>query len=314
MKRAGLFLLLAAAMVTSPADAGYYGKFYPKGQSIRPHASPQEGFGSSLYTNALGDSWNYPAWEYAYAQLRHTKADFLTLTTVYNRNLKVAITPTNHLGNFMNDNAFSYWLYNSGGYGQSSRYYGYFFKSLRLNPGTTIGIGVKGSRWANYHYSDALTSYQVDARYQYAYQPGNNPARYRGKYSPYAWVSARFIGPFSLNLPPLDSDENPRQRRSIIGSIILGADRKGHSTTRYFIQGNSSYTASVSSGVFLIPDTDRNRFLAGQSFSYYFKGSGWFNQEIRPPLGRKLLIVVRDGVNTNSCEGAQVSCVITQYK
>ena len=313
-----LIIAIAATSLMLAANAsaqGYYGSFYPKGTAVEIYSSPKRGFTNSGYTNALGDSWNYPRQDYCYATLSHTAVDFLTLSVVNNRNMAVAVTPDgDQLSRFMQGNSYSAYMHDNAGYGEINRSYGCFVQCAYISPGTTIGLGVRTSRWSGYNYTQAGTSYEAELRYNHGYEPGINPFRNSGRFSEYAWMRSGYVGPFSLSQPPLDMGHG-HERRWIIGTFSVPADAQGNSRARYYLTQNASLTASTASNVFIIPESAGYAFLHSQPCSYYYKlNSGWDRREILLTPGRRYSIAVRDGVNTTSCEGAQVAVMLTSYQ
>ncbi len=308
---AALAVLLPA--LTSEAG-GYYGKFYPKGPSIDIHSTPKEDFWSTTYINSLGDSWTHPTWAYCYPILDHGRSDIIGLTAVSNRNLIVAFTPQSRLSDFMSGRRYSQYRQLNIGFNQSRRYYGSMFTSIsgnNLRQGT-YGLGVRASRWNNHSSSDALTGYEVEMKYLHAYQPGQNPSRYSGRYSSYAWVRSRVMS-YALSEPPLNLGK-ARTRQWKLGSFTPVTDRRGNGPYRYYLTGNSSLSASNPSGVYIIPSSQERSFLSGGSFQYYYKGSGWMREELRLPLGRRYSVVVKDFTNGGTASGAQVRLHITRYR
>ena len=304
-------LALALTLFAGSAQAQSYGTIYPKYQGISTTGA-SSGISGNLWDNALGDSWNYPTWAYAYGTIKAGTGDSQRMVSVSNRNFVAAVTPYDQLGNFMNGKAYSSYKTQNIGYNGTSRSCGTYYQDLTFPNNTTVGYGIKTSKWSGYSYTNAGTSYLAFLYTNWGYQPGYNPSFNKGAYSASAWTRAGWLGPWSLYQPSLDMGKG-YTRRWTIGEFTPPIDSKGYSVYRYVFTTAESLTASTSSNVFIILKTDKDKFLAGSSFSYYAKLFNTGNsQEVSLPAGRTYCIAVRDGVNTTSCEGAQV-LVYGQY-
>ena len=305
-------IILALLLLAGGAQAQSYGTIYPKSQSIAT-TGPNSGINTgNLWDNSLGDSWNYPTWAYAYGTVKAGTGDSQMMVSVTNRNFVAAVTPWEQLGNFMNGKAYTTYKTHDIYYNASSRGYGATATPLNLANNTTVGYGIKTSKWSGYSSTNAATSYKAFLYSTWGYQPGYNSAYNGGNYSAYAWARAGWLGPWALNQPSLNMGKGTT-RRWTIGEFTTAIDSRGNCPYRYVFTTAESLSASTSSNVFIIAKTDKDKFLAGSSFSYYAKLSNTGNsQELSLPAGRTYCIAVRDGVNTTSCEGAQV-VVYAQY-
>lgn len=307
------WLVVFFAMMASTFAGGYYGSFYPKSPYITTIGTPRSGFGSSVYENSLGDSWNFSSFDYCYATLRPGAYDAVHFNLAANRNIKIAVTPSASLSAFMADNAFSQYFYRNGGYGSSARNYNVFGQLKFIQSGTTVGIGLKTSRWNGYDTSSAGTSYEFEFLYNRGWQSGTNPFRNGGAYSTQAWARRSYLGHYRVLLEPLDYPDG-ENRRAHLGVFLIPADSYGNSPYRYYLTQVASLSASTASSIFIIPYPSLQNFLNGDSVpTYYDLGSGWNHKELKLPPGRRYAIVVRDGINTGTSEGAQASVLITQY-
>ena len=308
-----LVILTASLLVlASTARAQSYGTIYPKGQGISLTGA-HSGLAGSLWENALGDSWNYPTWAYGYGVIKAGTGDSQSLVSVTNRNFVAAVTPSNQLGNFMNGAAYSSYVTHNIGFNLSARYSGYNFNTVTLANNTTVGYGVRTSKWSGHVSSDAGTSFMTFFCSNWGYQPGYNPAYNKGAYSATAWVRAGWLGAWGLNQGSLNMGKGVT-RRWTIGQFTTAIDSHGNCPYRYIFTNAQSLTASTASDIFIIPSSDQQKFLNGSSFTSYGKLSSVNSggDEIVLPAGRTYYIAVRDGVNTTSCEGAQV-LVYGQY-
>jgi hypothetical protein len=306
-KLTAAFALIVLALLGLAHDsaAQSYGRIYPKSMAIQTTGASR-GISGSLWDNSLGASWYTPAWDYAYGRISRGNGDFQAFVSVTNGNFTSAVVPANQLDNFMNGRQYSHFATANIGFGGSQRRHGTHFQSLSIAHGTTVGFGVRTSQWSGHGTRSAALGYQTFLYSSWGFQPGENPRVNNGRYSTSAWARREWLGSYSLNFGPLDMGSG-RTRRAVIGRFSTAIDRRGVCPYRYYFTTAQNLTASTASGVFVIPQSSEGSFLQGSPVSAHARLFNTSNGHLlNLPAGRSYSIVVLDGVNTTSSEGAQV--------
>lgn len=210
-----------------------------------------------------------------------------------------AITTGSSLSAFLNYNTYQYYERILSGYGV-----------ITIRPSaTSYGFGARDQQQVtNRRNVDSFKSYAYSVHYLPDYVSGRDPVT--NVFSNTAWVRGGRLTSGNRALSLIENPTSSQDRRSV-HSFSIPSQSSAANTVRYVWYSFSQLSASASSGVFIIPASSYNSFMAGSSFTYFHTSTN-SPTELLLPAGSYYVVVV-NAQNVNTIHAGSVTSQIYTY-